>query len=161
MSNEFKFNIGDSVYSPKFGLGKVLTVDFMEGADTHFYVIESFVNHTKLMVPVEASKKQLRWVATKEEVSKMLGVFSRPVEEQVFESKKDRVKFFKTQQKNVVLKERVAALAQLHSIKDKGKVEKEIFQKMLEDISNEFSHVLKLSETEVNSTIVQNLSNVA
>ena len=68
---------------------------------------------------------------------------------------------FKTQQKNVVLKERVAALAQLHSIKDKGKVEKEIFQKMLEDISNEFSHVLKLSETEVNSTIVQNLSNVA
>ena len=57
MSNEFKFNIGDSVYSPKFGLGKVLIVDFMEGADTHFYVIESFVNHTKLMVPVEASKK--------------------------------------------------------------------------------------------------------
>ena len=48
MSNEFKFNIGDSVYSPKFGLGKVLTVDFMEGADTHFYVIESFVGFLKV-----------------------------------------------------------------------------------------------------------------
>ncbi len=159
--NEVSFNIGDSVYSPKFGLGKVLKVDFVEAADTDFYIIESFVNHTRLMVPVQASKKQLRCVATKEEASNMLGVFSKPVQEQSFESKKDRVKHFKSQQKNVVLKERVVALAQLHNIKDKGKVEKEIFQKMLDDISNEFSHALKLTETEVNSAIVQNLSKVA
>lgn len=159
--SDLQFNIGDQVFSPKFGMGRVLKVDFVEAAKSHFYVIESFINHTKLMVPVLASKKQLRFVADKKEVEKMLSMFSVPVEEQDFECKKDRVKFFKAQQKNVILKEAVAAVVQLHTIQDKGKVEKEIFNKMLNDLSNEFSHVLDMSEKEVNQQIQENLLKVA
>lgn len=159
--NELDFKIGEPVYSPKFGMGRVLKVDFVESAKTYFYIIESFINQTKLMIPVLASKKQLRPVASKEEAQKMLSMFSTSVEEKLFECKKDRVKFFQTQQKNVVLKEAVSAVIQLAIIKDKGKVEKEIYQKMMNDISTEFSHALKLTEAEVNAQIQDSLSQAA
>lgn len=160
-SDEKIFNIGDDVYSPKFGVGKVLKVDFIESANTHFYVVESHNNQSKLMVPVKSSTKQMRTALSHGKAKEMLKLLSSPADLEDFETKRDRVQFFKAQQQNVRIKERIQAFAYLHHLADKGKVEKEIYQQMLQDFSSEFSFAMKTTADAACQEIMSQLSGAA
>ena len=147
--------IGQQVYSPKFGIGTVLRKDFVESADTEFFVVESNLNQTRIMVPVKNSFKHLRQVLSQEEALEAISALEDTEQflTQDFPSKKDRVKHFQKVLKSVDINETLNALKFLHDLGDKGKVEQQIFEKMLDDLALELSFVMSTNQNQMNETL--------
>ena len=147
--------IGQQVYSPKFGIGKVLRKDFVDSAASEFFVVESTLNQTRIMVPVKTSMKHLRQVLTESEALEAISNLedNDSFETQDFPSKKDRVKHFQKILKSVDLEETINALKYLHNLGDKGKVEQQIFEKMLDDLALELSFVMSTNQSQMNDTL--------
>lgn len=148
-------SIGQQVYSPKFGIGKVLRKDFVDSAETEFFVVESTLNQTRIMVPVKNSGRHLRQVLSQEEALRAISALedTKKFSGQDFPSKKDRVKHFQKILKSVDIKETVNALKHLHDLSDKGKVEQQIFEKMLDDLALELSFVMSTNQSQMNDTL--------
>lgn len=147
--------IGQEVYSPKFGIGKVLRKDFVEAANSEFFVVESTLNQTRIMVPVKNSFKHLRQVLSQEEALEAISALEDTAKflSQDFPSKKDRVKHFQKVLKSVDINETLNALKFLHDLNDKGKVEQQIFEKMLDDLALELSFVMSTNQSQMNETL--------
>ena len=148
-------SIGTQVYSPKFGIGKVLRKDFVESAESEFFVVESTLNQTRIMVPVKNSFKHLREVLSQQEALEAISSLEDTKEflGQDFPSKKDRVKHFQKILKSVDINETLNALKHLHDLSDKGKVEQQIFEKMLDDLALELSFVMSTNQSQMNDTL--------
>ena len=148
--------IGQQVYSPKFGIGKVLRKEIVEAAaNSEFYVVESTLNQTRIMVPVKNSNKQIRQVLSEKEALKAISSLeeTEKFNTQDFPSKKDRVKHFQKVLKSVDIKETLNGLKYLHGLNDKGKVEQQIFEKMLNDLALELSFVMNTNQSQMNDTL--------
>jgi RNA polymerase-interacting CarD/CdnL/TRCF family regulator len=147
--------IGHQVYSPKFGIGKILRKDFIDSASSEFFVVESTLNQTRIMVPVKTSGKHIRQVLSEKEALKAISELENndTFETQDFPSKKDRVKHFQKVLKSVDLDETINALKYLHNLGDKGKVEQQIFERMLDDLALELSFVMSTNRSQMNDTL--------
>ena len=147
--------IGQEVYSPKFGIGKILRKDFVESANSEFFVVESTLNQTRIMVPVQTSTKHLRQVLSQEEALNAISTLedTEKYTGQDFPSKKDRVKHFQKILKSVDIAETLNALKYLHGLNDKGKVEQQIFERMLDDLALELSFVMSTNQNQMNETL--------
>jgi RNA polymerase-interacting CarD/CdnL/TRCF family regulator len=127
----------------------------MDMMDAEFFVVESTLNQTRIMVPVKNSGKHLRQVLSEDEALKAIATLedSKAFEAQSFPSKKDRVKHFQKILKSVDLNETVNALKFLNDLTDKGKVEQQIFEKMLDDLALELAHVMNVNQGQMNDTL--------
>jgi len=152
---EHSVSIGHQVYSPKFGIGKILRKDFVDAGSSEFYIVESTLNQTTIMVPVKNSCKHLRQVLTQDEALEAISELedTKSFDTTDFPSKKDRVKHFQKILKSVDLDETINALKFLNDLSDKGKVEQQIFEKMLDDLALELSFVMSTNKGQMNDTL--------
>ncbi len=153
MSEQASVSIGDFIISNTMGIGRILSVEVMGNHDNKFFVIEAVKDKSKLMVPI-ASEGQIRKLATAEELENGLEYLkSGPLPEHDFDSRKDRIHYFKDKQKDVHMQDSLDLLLQVFQAKDKNKIENSIFENLVQTYSTEMSFVMDISQDEAKQKI--------
>ena len=140
------FQAHEVVFSPKFGLAKVLGEESVQGHDEKYYILESLDTHSKIMVPVSKAQKSIRHLLEKEELQDVLKRFETEYKLLEFESKKDRIRHFQKMQKSVNLEDSLSALYTLQNIEDLGKVEQQILENIQKNLRVEIDYILDDAE---------------
>lgn len=146
MNLESELKVGDTVYSPKIGIGHIKSLEVVsrDGQNNHFYFVESESFQTTLMIPVEKATSKICLLEDAKQIHSAL-IKAQGYEQGLeFESKKDRVKYFQEQQKTLSFVERLMALKELNSFQDKGKVELQIFQNLQKGLIEEMEYICEI-----------------
>ncbi len=128
--------IGKKVISSEFGVGTVVSLDDMGGRI--FLAIEGDTNRAKTFVPAD-STDSYRVVCSESQIATFLDSLSAEKESLSFDSKKDRINYFKIESKKQGLKQICDLLIELHSLDDRGQTEEQVFQKLIDTFALEHS----------------------
>ena len=146
--------IGKRILSPKFGIGIIESIEQMGGRD--FFVAFSQELNIKNFVPVD-DQTEYRFLSSKKDLEQCLKNLSpshAPIE---FESKQERINYFKTETTIQNLEKITFLLCELAAIDDRGTVEEASLAKLIETLSIELSIVLEISRAEATKQIKENL----
>ena len=113
--------------------------------------------NAKILIP-QKELKSMRKLSSESELNQALKILATTLERPIFESKKDRVLYFKKEASKQDLKARAAVMAHLNALDDKGKVEITILASMTEILNKEIQAVFGISEREA-SELVNNAQN--
>lgn len=150
--------IGKIVISSSFGIGRVVSIDEKGYGDQPFMIIESQNHKASHMVPLH-DKKKYRTVSSAEAFDKMLKRLGKDDGEKSFESKKERIDYFKKNSRIQTLKSVSTLLVELNAIKDRGTTEAMIYQKLIDNLAMECSIINKESIEDSTLKIVEMLKN--
>ena len=158
MSNEDDFTIGDLVISPNFGIGIVVSTEFIESVGGDVYIVERKQDQSRLMIPKTLSN-QIRRTVTPEQMKEALDSISKlEFAEREFDSRKDRVEYFKKQQKCIRINELCMAIVEMFEIPSKGKVESQIYEQMLEIFLSEVVEVTAMDYEQAKEKVESSLN---
>lgn len=148
--------IGKTVLSSKFGIGTVTGVDDLGMGDKQFLVIETEQRKVKNFIPINDTD-HYRLLETKAKLQKVIKDLSKKIKGVDFESRQERINYFKDAsriQDVVKIKE---LLVHLYHIDDKGTLEDQIYDKLLETLSLECSIVMEMDKDKARESIVDQL----
>jgi hypothetical protein len=121
-----------------------------------FFVIESLEYQVKNFQPANKNSNSYRFLEEKDLFTSRLTDISDRVDLsflESFESKKDRINYFKTQSKKQDLNNIVTLIQLLRSIEDIGGVEASILQKLMDNIALEYSILFECEIEEAKNAI--------
>ena len=147
--------IGMTVISASFGEGVISEVTEMNGEE--FFIVLNQSNNMRHYVPIDDSKAY-RYVCDEktfsETINKYLVVNDYELE---FESKKDRINYYKDQAKDQRLEVICKNIKSLHETEDKGTLEEQIYTRLIENLCLELSIIknlsLEMAESEIRPII--------
>lgn len=148
--------IGKTVLSSKFGIGVITGVDDLGMGDKQFLVIETDQRKVKNFIPV-GDTDHYRLLETKKKLEKMIKALSSKFEDVVFDSRQDRINYFKTQSRIQNVSKIKDLLIHLHNLDDKGTLEEQIYEKLLETLALECSIVMEMDKEEARTSIEEQL----
>ena len=148
--------IGQIVISSSFGIGRVVSIDEEGYGDQPFMIIESQKHKASHMVPLK-DKKKYRTVASASVFKKMLNRLGTDSGEKDFESKKERIDYFKKNSRIQELNSVANLLVELNAIKDRGATEIQIYQKLIDNLAMECSIINEESIEVSTQTIIDML----
>lgn len=141
-----QLEINDLVLSSNFGLGKIVGFEKIGEGDQEFCVIESLEKKIKLMAPMTDSLN-FRKLSTEQELLQKLQELKSIDGAKDFDSKKDRITYFKSQSNKQDLDSILETIAQLREVEDRGSVENKIYDTLLNSVKLEVATVMAM-ETE-------------
>lgn len=153
-----KFNPDDIVVSPKFGIGRMVGVEHMPGLNRSFFTIESMHQKMKNMIPTD-SDILIRKVATKGSFNRSLDRVQKTVIKKSYENRKERIACYqeRVRSNQVTLGNILSVIKEIHQLKDKGAVERQLMNELLETVSKEYSFVFECEVEEAKKTIKKRL----
>ncbi len=151
-----KLNINDKVISSSFGLGVIVDIERPEGTNRDFYVIESVDHNIRTMVPLEKSAT-FRLLTPESDLNNHLKKLSSEVPTPDFESKKDRITYFKGQVTHQNIDEVFMNVRTLVSISDRGAAETRILSNFLDNIVLEVMTVFDIDENQAKELVNNSL----
>lgn len=153
-----KFSPNDIVVSPKFGIGRMVGVEHMSGLDRSFFTIESMNHKMKNMIPTD-SDILIRKVATKGSFNRSLDRVRKSEVKNTYENRKERIACYQTKVRSnqVTLGAILSVIKEIHQLKDKGAVERQLMNELLETVSKEYSFVFECEVEEAKKTIKKSL----
>lgn len=135
--------IGQKVISTNFGLGTIVNIEPVGSEDNLFYIIESDQN-VKSFIPFK-DFTSFRLISKPDIFTQKIKELSSKSFNQDFPSKKDRINYFKGAFKNQTLDSLCSYLFHLNSFEDKGSVEVQIFNKLIDNLALEHSIVSQVN----------------
>lgn len=149
-----KFSPEDIVVSPKFGIGRIMGVEHMPSLGRSFFTIESMHQKMKNMIPTD-SDILIRKVATKGSFNKSLDRVQKAEVKQDYENRKERIACYqeRVRSNQVTLGNILAVIKEIYQLKDKGAVERQLMNELLETVSKEYSYVFECEMEEAKKTI--------
>lgn len=153
-----KFSPDDIVVSPKFGIGRMVGVEHMPGLGRSFFTIESMHQKMKNMIPTD-SDILIRKVATKGSFNRSLDRVHKTVIKKSYENRKERIACYqeRVRSNQVTLGNILSVIKEIHQLKDKGAVERQLMNELLETVSKEYSFVFECEVEEAKKTIKKRL----
>ncbi|MFG1484367.1 CarD family transcriptional regulator [Halobacteriovorax sp. HFRX-2_2] len=149
-----KLEIGQEVVSINFGVGVITEIKDMSGAE--FYIIESSQGRSTTMIPT-VKEDAFRPLSSPTELEETLDKLSQNSEIRQFDSKKDRINFFKSNIQKQDIDTFVDNIQQLLQITDKGSAESKYLEMLLENLSVEvgavFNEDINQAKERVNSCL--------
>lgn len=124
----------------------------------HFYAIQGVEGAVKVFVAVNNSDN-LRDVCDKGTLESLLGSMHGNVVDKEFESKKDRINFYKDEAKTNDVNKQYRVLKELYALADRGKSEDSALAKQIETLSLEIKYVFGISTEEAEVKIKDALAN--
>ena len=150
--------IGVKVISASFGEGIISEITEMNKEP--FFIVLNQANNMKHYVPINDSNAY-RFISTEDlfliTLKEHLIDFNQ---NQKFASKKDRINFYKEQSKNQKLTNVCQNIKTLHLTEDKGSLEDQIYQRLIENISLEYSIIKKIKNDEALEFVENLLKNL-
>lgn len=141
--NDYHLEINDIVLSSNFGLGKIVSFEKIGDADQEFAVIESLEKKVKLMAPIN-DNLNFRKLSNADELLEKLKELKAVNGQKDFESKKDRITYFKSRNTMQDLESILETIAQLRDVEDRGTVENKIYENLVNNIKLEVATVLDI-----------------
>lgn len=153
-----KFNPDDIVVSPKFGIGRMMGVEHMPGLDRSFFTIESVHQKMKNLIPTD-SDILIRKVATKGSFNRSLDRIQKAEVKKSYENRKERIACYqeRVRSNQVTLGNILSVIKEIYQLKDKGAVERQLMNELLETVSKEYSFVFECDVEEAKKTIKKRL----
>lgn len=148
--------IGKTVLSSKFGIGIVTGVDDLGMGDKQFLVIETDHRKVKNFIPIDDTD-HYRLLETKAKLKKVIGALNQKFEGIDFESRQERINYFKTASRIQDINKIKELLIHLHHLDDKGTLEDQIYANLLETLSLECSIVMDMNKDEALENIKEQL----
>ena len=145
--------IGKIVLSSKFGIGTIVGVDDLGMSDKQFFVIESHQNRVKNFLPVD-DDAHYRLVSSQEKFKEVFDDLKQSSQLPDFQSKQERINFFKDESKKQEIDLIASLVKMLRDIEDKGSIEIQIFDRLIESLSMEYSIIYK-TELEESKTLIE------
>ena len=130
--------IGKQIISLDSGVGNVVGYDDLGMEGNNFLVIEYGKDRAKNYVNLEG-KKNFREILSHNEFNKCLDSVSSLDKFFEFESKQERINFFKTESREEDVEKLLTLLLNLQRLTDLGSVEVQIFDRIMESLSLELS----------------------
>lgn len=149
-----KFDPDDIVVSPKFGIGRMIGVEHMPSLDKSFFTIESVHQKMKNLIPTD-SDILIRKVATKGSFNKSLDRIQKSEVSNSYENRKERIACYqeRVRSNQVTLGNILSVIKEIYQLKDKGAVERQLMNELLETVSREYSFVFDCDVEEAKKTI--------
>jgi len=153
-----KFSPDDIVVSPKFGIGRMVGVEHMAQVERSFFTIESLHQKMKNMIPTD-SDILIRKVATKGSFNRSLDRVQKTDTKKDYENRKERIACYqeKVRSNQVTLGIILSVIKEIHQLKDKGAVERQLMNELLETVSKEYSFVFECDLEAAKKTIKKRL----
>ncbi|RLA64817.1 MAG: hypothetical protein DRQ88_01520 [Epsilonproteobacteria bacterium] len=133
--------INDIVFSPNFGIGKVLGFEEIDGSKDTFVVIESREKNFRSLIPIK-EVNNFRKQSSLEMIKNLLEKLGSSIKIEEFESKKHRILYFKEKALNQNLENVSDTILELRAIQDRGKIENQILESLITSLSIEIGVVL-------------------
>lgn len=149
--------LGKRVLSSYFGIGKIVGIDQLGGSDKDFFVIESNDKKIKHFISCE-DEHTYRLLSDKKNFELVLAQLASQAPQELFESKKDRINFFKAKSKIQDINTMAETLIEFKKIDDLGAIEKQIYQKIIDSLALEHSIINDGSTSESKSIIIEKLT---
>ena len=148
---EFESNIGKQVISASFGEGVISEITEMNGEP--FYVVLNQSNNMKHYVPINDSSAY-RYLSDENEFLKIIEKsLIKNKYDLDFESKKDRINYYKNQSKVQKLESICQNIKTLHLTDDRGTLEDQIYQRLIENLALEYTLIKNIEFNEANQFI--------
>ena len=150
--------LGKTVISASFGEGVIAEITKMN--EEHFFIVQNQDNNMRHYVPINDSNAY-RYITNESDFIDILEkdlIHKREVKE--FDSKKDRINFFKEQSKNQKLSNICQNISLLHWIEDKGTLEEQIYQRLIENLSLEYSLIKSIDRKQAETFILDKMSQI-
>ena len=153
-----KFNPADIVVCSKFGIGKMVGVEHLDSLERSFFTIESLDQKMKNMIPVD-SDILIRKVSTKNSFNKFLDKIAANDNGKDYECRKDRIADFQNRVRSnkASLGTILEVIKEIHALKDKGTVERQMMNELLDTVSREYSFVFECEVDEARKSIKKRL----
>jgi len=152
--------LGQLVISSSFGAGRVIKVDELGFDNRPFLVVESQDQKAKYFIPVE-DKNSYRFISTQKAIDSVLISLSNDSNLGLFDSKKDRINYFKTNSQIQDVELIAKLLSELNDINDRGAVENQIFLKLVDTLALEYSIVTQIPLDESKQKVTKALEGKA
>ena len=138
--SELSTLIGKQVISLDGGLGQVTGFDDLGMEDENFLVIEYGKDRTKSYINVEGRKNFRELLSQDQFISLLDKVLQKEYAEAIeFESKQERINYFKSESKKEDVELLLKLLSHLHGFDDLGAVEVQIFDRVVSSLALELS----------------------
>lgn len=148
--------IGKTVLSSKFGIGIVTGVDDLGLGDKQFLVIETDQRKVKNFIPIEDTD-HYRLLESKDKLQKTIKDLSKKIKDVEFESRQERINYFKDASRIQDVTKIKELLIHLHNLDDKGTLEDQIYDKLLETLALECSIVMEMDKEKARESIEDQL----
>lgn len=144
--------IGKTVLSSKFGIGVVTGVDDLGRGDKQFLIIETDHRKVKNFIPIDDTD-HYRLLESKAKLEKILKALSDKSEGIDFESRQERINYFKSASRIQDVTKIKELLIHLYHLDDKGTLEDQIYETLLETLALEFSIVMEMEKEAARESI--------
>ncbi len=142
--------LGKLVLSSNFGIGRIVDINIM--GDKEFLVIESEQNSVKNFVP-RSDEESYRFLSEEATMDSIINDLKTKNDIREFESKKDRINFYRDQSNVQDITVISGLLCELNHLEDRSSTEEKIFSKLIDTIALEYSYVYK-EEIEKSTDII-------
>ena len=150
-NSTFDSNIGKKVISASFGEGIIAEITEMSGEA--FYIVLNQSNNMRHYVPINDSNAY-RYISSEDEFINVLETALIQKSYQLdFESKKDRINYYKEQSKIQKLESICQNIKTLHLTEDRGSLEEQIYQRLIENLALEYMLIKEIKVNEANEFI--------
>ena len=142
--------LGKLVLSSNFGIGRIVDINIM--GDKEFLVIESEQNSVKNFVP-RTDEESYRFLCEEDTMTDILDQLKSNNDSREFNSKKDRINFYRDQSNVQDIKVISTLLCELNHLEDRSSTEDKIYSKLIDTLALEYSYVYK-EEIEKSTNII-------
>ncbi len=142
--------VGKLVLSSNFGVGRIVDISIM--GEKEFLVIESEQNSVKNFVP-RSDEESYRFLCDEETMQEILAKIKNNIDTREFNSKKDRINFYRDQSNVQDIKVISTLLCELNHLEDRSSTEEKIYSKLIDTLALEYSYVYK-EEIEKSTNII-------
>ena len=151
-------NIGKKVISASFGEGIIAEITEMSGEP--FYIVLNQSNNMKHYVPINDSNAY-RYISSEEKFLITIDKYLINGEYNLeFDSKKDRINYYKDESKIQTLSSICQNIKTLHQTEDRGSLEEQIYQRLIENLALEYGLIKQANQEqafEFIQTIIQKI----
>lgn len=151
-------NIGKKVISASFGEGIISEITEMNNEP--FYIVLNQSNNMRHYVPINESHAY-RYVSNEaqfvETLNQSLLEKNYPLH---FQSKKDRINYYKEQSKIQDLNSICMNIKTLHLIQDRGSLEEQIYLRLLDNLALEYTLIKKVDPNQGNEFIKEIINKI-
>lgn len=147
--------IGKLILSSAFGVGKIVSIDKM-GQDRDFFVIECIGNNVRTFVPIH-DDNSYRFVCSQNDIEKYLNQMQKQVKPLEFDSKKERINYFKDQSKIQDTEKMSFLINQLSCLSDRGSTEDTVMNKLIDSFSLEYSLIINKTHEECKELVLDRI----
>lgn len=148
-------HIGELILSSNFGYGTIVGIEQM-GQGRDFFVVDCNGNNVKSFVPVD-DENSYRFLSEPSDIESVIGSLSEAPDDLFFESKKERINYFKDQSKvqDTILIAKL--ISQMGHIDDRGSTEDQVMNRLVETLALEYSLVMNKSPDECKKLVLDKI----